>query len=164
MSIKQSFSNMSSSSNVLIVSSYITVVAAAIAAKYEKPVIATGLLGLSTSLNAREVYVRHARGAKAIQKILMKSKEVSEMDVPANIVAAMKSHQHTVMDFEPTEAARLESNSEFKVRLVEEFDEFKTGITRMHESGELTTVRYDTLLDNAEALVAKLASEYPTYL
>ncbi len=89
MSIKQTFSNISNSSNALVVSSLVTVVAAAIAAKYEKPVIATGLLGLSTSLNAREVYIRHKKTATSIQNILLKSREISEMDVPEEIRKSM---------------------------------------------------------------------------
>lgn len=164
MTISTTLSNIKDSSVSLNILSAVTVVAAAIAADRNKPILATSLVGFSTVLAAREVYVRHVRGARTIQAILMKTNEVSEMDVPANIVAAMKSYQHTVMDFEPTEATSLESNSEFKTRLVEEFNEFKTGIARMYESDEISIERHDTLLDNAEALVAKLASEYPTYL
>lgn len=85
MTIKQLFSDVSNSSNALVASSFVTVVAAAIAAKYEKPVIAAGLLGLSTSLNVREIYIRHNKTAASIQNILLKSREISEMDVPANI-------------------------------------------------------------------------------
>lgn len=85
MTIKQLFSDVSNSSNALVASSFVTVVAAAIAAKYEKPVIAVGLLGLSTSLNVREIYIRHKKTAASIQNILSKSREISEMDVPANI-------------------------------------------------------------------------------
>lgn len=164
MTISTTLSNIKDSSVSLNIISAVTVVAAAIAADRNKPILATSLVGFSTVLAAREVYVRHVRGAKTIQTILMKTNEVSEMDVPANIVAAMKAYQHTVMDFEPTEATCLESNSEFKIRLVKEFNEFKEGITRMYESDEITMERHDTLIDNAEALVAKLASEYPTYL
>ena len=164
MTISTTLSNIKDSSVSLNIISAVTVVAAAIAADRNKPILATSLVGFSTVLAAREVYVRHVRGAKTIQTILMKTNEVSEMDVPANIVAAMKAYQHTVMDFEPTEATCLESNSEFKIRLVKEFNEFKEGITRMYESDEITMERHDTLIDNGEALVAKLASEYPTYL
>ena len=164
MTISTTLSNIKDSSVSLNIISAVTVVVAAIAADRNKPILATSLVGFSTVLAAREVYVRHVRGAKTIQTILMKTNEVSEMDVPVNIVAAMKAYQHTVMDFEPTEATCLESNSEFKIRLVKEFNEFKEGITRMYESDEITMERHDTLIDNAEALVAKLASEYPTYL
>lgn len=91
MTITTTLSNIKNSTVALNVLSTVTVIAAAIAADRNKPLIATSLVGFSTVLAAREVYVRHVRGAKAIQTILMKSKEVSEMDVPADIVAAMKS-------------------------------------------------------------------------
>lgn len=89
MTIKQSLRTISNSSSALTVSTFATVVAAAIAAKYDKPVIATTLLGLSTSLRARELYVCHKQSAASIKKILLKSREISEMDVPEEIRKSM---------------------------------------------------------------------------
>jgi hypothetical protein len=91
MSIKQSIARISNSSNALITLSAITVVASAVAAKSNKPKLAVSLVGLSTALQAREVHVRHTNATAVIQNILMKSKEVSELDVPAHIVASMKA-------------------------------------------------------------------------
>ena len=156
MSIKQSIARISKSTTALNVLSCLTVVTSVVAAKKDKPMLAVGLMGFSTVISVREVYIRHCNGAKIIQEILAKATEVSEVDE--------SMYQHTVVDFEPAEAEKLESNAEFKERLIIEFNEFKTGITRMLDDGELTTERYDTLIDNAENMVAKLAHCYPTYL
>ena len=93
MSIKQSIARISNSTNTLIVISAITTVASVVAAKCKKPNTAVTLLAFSTTVQAREIYVRHQGNAQVLRKIRTTTNAISEMDVPAHIVAAMKANE-----------------------------------------------------------------------
>ena len=109
MAIKETMTRISNSSNALIVLSAITTVASVIAAKCEKPKVAFTLLGFSTTLQVREVYVRHQGGVQVLRKINISTNDISELDVPAHIVGAMKSSKAS----EP----KTETEEEFLARI-----------------------------------------------
>lgn len=93
MSIKETVKFVANSNTALTVGSIVALVSAGIAANKNKPEVAAVMLGLSTTMNVREIYVRHRDGAKAIQDILCKSNDISKMDVPTEFVKTMQKNK-----------------------------------------------------------------------